>query len=53
MVDAHIQGRVPVAIEWRSVTLVKRFAVSAETLTAIHIQLTSRRDDGRCCALLR
>ena len=48
--EAHIQGRgqVPAAIEWRPVTLVKRFAGSAETLAAI--QLTSRRDDGRCCA---
>ena len=39
---------MPAAIEWRPVTLVKRFAGSAETLTAI--QLTSRRDDRRYCA---
>ena len=39
---------MPAVIEWRPVTLVKNFAGSAETLTAI--QLTSRRDDGRCCA---
>ena len=39
---------MPAAIEWRPVTLVKRFAGSAETLTAI--QLTSRRDDGRYCS---
>ena len=39
---------MPAVIEWRPVTLVKNFAGSAETLTAI--QLTSRRDDGRLCA---
>ena len=36
---------MPAEIEWRPVTLVKRFAGSAETLTAI--QLTSRRDDWK------
>ena len=39
------RGQVPAEIEWRHVTLVKRFAGSAETLTAI--QLTSRRDDWK------
>ena len=44
--EAHIQGQRASAreIEWRPVTLVKRFTGSAET------QLTSRRDDGRCGA---
>ena len=36
---------MPAEIEWRPVTLVKRFAGNAETLTAI--QLTSRRDDWK------
>ena len=39
------RGQVPAEIEWRPVTLVKRFAGSAETLTAI--LLTSRRDDWK------
>ena len=41
---------MPAAIGWRVFTLGRRFAGSAETLT--DIQLTSRRDDGRCCAFL-
>ena len=45
MVEAHIQGqRASASCDW----VVKRFAGIAETLTAI--QLTSRRDGGRCCA---